>query len=146
MKTKVNDRKILVGNAFPFSLIRCGRLTVESKSPEELRSALNGAEVMSFWGHGNTRAAAESLLGVSLAPRTERPALSLSADGRPMLDGHTFDTCWIVSPDYPGGFRPAIGVEVSADLIKGWHILKLTWQGNLPLHPHSCCFFQVDAL
>lgn len=101
---------------------------VESESVATLRDALAGAEVVSFWGHENTRAAAESVLGVTLRPRSERPAVTLSPEKRPMLYGEEFGVCWLLSPDYPEGFRPAIGVEVSPDQIAGWHVLKLTWQ------------------
>ena len=101
---------------------------MESKPLAALKEALADAEVASFWGHENTRAAAEGVLGISLAPRTERPAVTLSPEERPMLDGEEFDTCWLLSPDYPEGFRPPIGVEVSPDQIVGWHVLKLTWQ------------------
>ena len=121
-------KKVLVGNAFPFSLVRCERLMVEQRSVEELRTVLAESGVASFWGHANTRAAAEAVLGVSLAPETERPAVTLSAEGLPMLGGETFDTCWLLSPDYPEGFRPAIGTEVAPEQIAGWHVLKLIWQ------------------
>ena len=53
MKTKETEGRILVGNAFPFSLVRCNRLIVEQKPISELRDALAGAEVASFWGHEN---------------------------------------------------------------------------------------------
>ncbi len=128
MKAENGRRKILIGNAFPFSLVRCGRLIVESKPLAVLKEALVGAETVSFWGHGNTRAAAEAVLGVSLAPRTERPALTLSPGKRPVLDGEEFDVCWLLSPDCPEGFRPAVGEEVAPEQIAGWHVLKLTWQ------------------
>ena len=128
MNTKDSKKKVLVGNAFPFSLVRCRRLVVEDATLEALKAALAGAEVASFWGHANTRAAAEAVLGVSLAPRSERPALTLSPEGLPMLDGDAFDTCWLLSPDYPEGFRPAIGTEVGPEQIEGWHVLKLTWK------------------
>jgi hypothetical protein len=72
--------------------------------------------------------AAESVLGVSLQPKTERPAIMLSAEGLPMLEGEVFDVCWLLSPDYEQGFRPAIGTEVRLEQITGWHILKLTWR------------------
>ena len=122
--------KLLLGNSFPFSLVRCERLEVESKPLAALKEALAGAEVASFWGHENTRAAAEGVLGVSLRPRTERPAVTLSSGNRPMLDGEEFDTCWLLSPDYPEGFRPPIGAEVTPEQIAGWHVLKLTWQSK----------------
>ena len=122
------DRKLLIGHSFSFSLVRCDRLIVESMSLSSLQAALVGAEVISFWGHENTRVAAEEVLGVSLRPRIERPAIMLSVDGYPMLNGETFDTCWLLSPDYPAEFRPAIGEEVGLEQIVGWHVLKLTWQ------------------
>lgn len=127
MKT-ATTKKILVGNSFPFSLIRCERLIVEQKPISELKDALASAEVASFWGHENTRAAAESVLGVSLATHGVRPAVTLSPAQRPMLDGEEFSSCWLLSPDYPEGFRPAIGTEVGPEQIKGWHVLKLSWQ------------------
>ncbi len=127
MKAKEAKQKILIGNSFPFSLILCKRLLVESESVAVLQAAIADAKVVSFWGHGNTHAAAEGVLGVSLTPCTERPAVTLSPDKRPMLYGEEFDVCWLLSPDYPEGFRPAIGAEVTPDQIKGWHVLKLTW-------------------
>ena len=128
MNAQKTDSKILVGNSFPFSLVRCARLVVEQKPMAELRDALRRADgVASFWGHANTRAAAEAELGVSLAPRTERPAVTLASDGRPKLEGEAFDVCWLLSPDYPEGFRPPIGAEVGPEMITGWHVLKLTW-------------------
>jgi hypothetical protein len=35
--------------------------------------------------------------------------------------------CWVLSPDYPPGFRPAIGEEVTDDKIIGWQVLKIKW-------------------
>ena len=128
MKQQGTEKKLLIGNSFPFSLVRCDRLVVESVLLSALQSSLAGAEVSSFWGHENTRAAAERVLGVSLAPRTERPAVTLSPNMHPMLYGDVFDTCWLLSPDYREGFRPAIGQEVGLDQIAGWHVLKLTWK------------------
>lgn len=128
MTEKRQKNPVLVGNAFPLSLVRNTRLLVESKSVDDLRGMLVGAEVVSFWGHENTRDAAEAVLGVSLAPETPRPAITLSAEARPQLAGRTFDTCWVLSPDYRRDFRPAIGQEVPLSAIRGWHVLKLTWQ------------------
>jgi hypothetical protein len=128
MNKKRIKSKILIGNSFPFSLVRCAKLTVESVPLAELKSHLLESKVASFWGHANTRMAAESVLGVSLLPKTERPAIMLSAEGFPMLDGEVFDVCWLLSPDYEQGFRPAIGIEVGLEQITGWHILKLTWR------------------
>lgn len=128
MKTQGTEKKTLVGNSFPFSLIRCERMVVEQKPLAELKEALADSRVVSFWGHQNTRAAAEMFVGVSLATGAERPALSLSPTGRPMLGADEFSECWLLSPDYPDGFRPPIGAEVSPEMIKGWHVLKLSWQ------------------
>lgn len=127
-KKENQSTPVLVGNVFPLSLVRTARLVVESKTIADLHAALVGTEVVSFWGHENTRPAAEAVLGVSLAPRTPRPAITLSAEARPQLEGFAFDTCWILSPDYRMGFRPEIGQEVAMDAIMGWHVLKLTWQ------------------
>jgi len=128
MKKQGSEKKLLIGNAFPFSLVRCERLAVESRPLEVLQEEIGGAEVVSFWGHENTRAAAERVLGVSLLPRAERPAVTLSPAKHPMLYGEEFNTCWLLSPDYPEGLRPSIGQEVAPDQIAGWHVLKLTWQ------------------
>lgn len=128
MNKQRTESKILIGNSFPFSLVRCPRLLVESVSLAELKSHFAESEIVSFWGHANTRIAAESVLGMSLLPKTERPALMLSEEGLPMLDGEVFDVCWLLSPDYQQGFRPAIGTEVGLDQIVGWHVLKLTWE------------------
>ncbi len=119
--------KILVGNSFPFSLIR-RRVTVEPVRVEWVRAAMAGAEIHSFWGHAATRAAAESVLGISLATAKERPELLLSSDNLPMLDGHAFDACYVCSPNYVSGFRPKIGEEVSADQIVGWQTLLISWK------------------
>ena len=109
MSAKTDNRKVLIGNSFPFSLIRSDKVVVESKNLDSLRKEVDGSLLFSFWGHANTRALAESQLGVSLKPRSERPAITLSEKGLPMLAGETFDLCWLLSPDYPKGFRPAIG-------------------------------------
>lgn len=129
-RMKTSEKKLLIGNSFPFSLIRNDRVVVESRSLDDLRGEVSAATPVSFWGHSNTRSAAEAVLGVSLQTETERPALSLSEDKLPMLYGETFDTCWLLSPDYPGGFRPAIGQEVGPEMISGWHVLKLTWKSR----------------
>ena len=130
MNLKIKNEKILIGNSFPFSLVRCKKLTVERRSMCDLQEALLDREVVSFWGHDNTRKIAEKMLGVALMPKQNRAALSLSKNARPMLDGNEFDSCWLLSPDYPEGFRPAIGIEIGLDMIRGWHVLKLIWKGD----------------
>ncbi len=119
--------KILVGNSFPFSLIR-RHVTVEPVRVKQVRAAMAGAEIHSFWGHAATRTAAESVLGISLATAKERPELVLSEDNLPMLDGYTFDACYVCSPNYTPGFRPKIGEEVKPEEIVGWQTLLISWK------------------
>ena len=121
--------KILIGNSFSLTLIRRSEVRIVECSLGELQAAVRaGAEVYSFWGHANTLAAAERVVGFSLRPKTERPALVCAADGRPMFDGEIFDVCWVLSPDYVSGHRPPIGTEVDDSKIVGWKLLKLTWR------------------
>lgn len=118
---------ILIGNSFPFALVRRGA-NIKTLSIDDLRAALAGAAVVSFWGHENTRAAAEAILGgLSLRPATERPALTLSPDNFPTLDGRVFRSCYILAPDYPPGHRPAIGEEPNTSDIQGWNALRIDW-------------------
>ncbi len=121
------SKSILIGNSFPLSLIR-RNVTIEMQTLEILREALNGGTVVSFWGHGNTLRVAEKFTGCGLAPSSERPVLTLSAENLPTFGNQTFSEVWIVSPDYIGNFRPGIGDEVPAEKISGWQILKLTWE------------------
>ena len=90
--------------------------------------AVCGKTVVSFWGHANTLVAVNAWLGIDLKPKTERPALCLSEDKLPQLDGMTHNTCYILSPDYRDGFRPAIGSEVDASDITGWQVLRICWE------------------
>lgn len=118
---------LLIGNSFPLPLIRRDvRITLSSR--EELRRQMANRPVASFWGHANTLAAAGQWLGMDLTPATERPALTLSPEQLPMLDGQVYHECYVLSPDYRPGFRPAIGVEVSSKDILGWQLLHLTWE------------------
>jgi len=123
-----STEKILIGNAFPMTLVRGHAVTVAELPVAELVGALAGRRAASFWGHENTRAAAEALLGVGLRPTSPRPAITLDADDYPTLDGERFTACYVLSPDYREGFRPAIGEEVAGEDIQGWHALKLTWR------------------
>ena len=118
---------ILIGNTFPFALLRRDA-NVRTLSLDVLRDKLAGAHIASFWGHENTRAAAEAVLGgVSLRPATERPALTLAPDGLPTLAGRAFRTCYVLAPDYAPGYRPAIGAEPGPSDILGWHALRIDW-------------------
>lgn len=116
----------LIGNSFPLSLIR-RRVVIEMSNRDVLLSELKEHPVKSFWGHANTLGAVNAWLGVDIIPETARPALSLSPEGFPKLDGVSFRQCFVLSPDYRPGFRPAIGVEVSQEDILGWQVLKLIW-------------------
>ncbi len=118
---------VLIGNSFPLSLARRS-VSILPAQLNELRAKLaDGCCILSFWGHANTLAAASTAIGHDLTPASERPVLTLSPDGLPMLGGHVFHECWILSPDYAPGFRPAIGIEVTADQIQGWQLLHLRW-------------------
>lgn len=119
--------KVLIGNSFPLSLVRKGTVTMTCRPVEELRRLAQASVVTSYWGHENTRRIAEGLLGVSLKPRTARPALCLAPDGRLLLDGESFETCWVLSPDYKEGRRPAVGEEVGPEKIAGWQAVKISW-------------------
>ena len=114
---------LLVGNTFPMTLIR---RHVEI-TPIDLAEAKLMVEkgIKSFWGHKNTIAVAEQQLGVNVAPESERPALSLSNEGFPMLDGEVFSQVLILNPLYVSGFRPQIGETVPPDKFIGWHALLI---------------------
>lgn len=118
---------IVVGNTFPMTLIRGHRVTVEELPISRLRELAMGRKIRSFWGHTNSLAAAEAVAGISLAPRTERPTVTLDEDRLPTLDGEGFAVCYVLSPDYAEAVRPAIGAEYATREIAGWHLLRLTW-------------------
>ena len=119
---------MLVGNSFPLSLIR-RRVVIEPRPVEAFRQCLRTSCVRSFWGHANTLAAAGTFAGTDLTPRKERPAVLLSGDGFPMLEGQVFTECWILSPSYREGFRPAVGEEVAGEDIENWQVLHMEWEG-----------------
>lgn len=118
---------ILIGSTYPLSLIRRG-VSISPQSTETLRQEILTRPICSFWGHKNTLSAAEHLLGVDVRPKTDRPAIILNGENLPCLDGECFQECWVLSPDYVNGFRPAIAEEVATDKIIGWQILKITWE------------------
>jgi len=122
-----NTNSILVGNAFPLSLIR-RPVRIEPVPVGILQATVRDKKIVSFWGHANTLAAAEKFSGLPLAPTVERPAIQLQENGLPSWVGQTFRECWIISPDYIDGFRPAVGEEVASEKIKDWQILKITWE------------------
>lgn len=124
----MNDRNsILIGNTFSLTLIRKNGVKIVCANVEDLRSAAKGRRIVSFWGHENTRKAAESITGFSLASKSARPSVSLSRNKLPMLDGEEFNECWVLSPDYAQFYRPAIGQEVAPESIIGWQVLKIAW-------------------
>ena len=119
--------KILIGNAFSMTLIRNHQVTIGEIEISELKSLALSNGVVSYWGHENSRKAAEGVLGVSLATKVMRPAIELSPEGYPMLYGEEYSECYVLSPEYKSNFRPAIGVEVPADAIAAWHALHVRW-------------------
>ena len=120
------NNEILIGNSFPFSLIR-RKAQIEPCSLKDLQEMIRSRSIISFWGHRNTLDAVNRCLGADLTPEVERPALSLSGTALPMYNGKVFNECWIVSPDYRPGFRPAVGGEVSPDQILGWQCLHIVF-------------------
>lgn len=123
----MNDARTLVGNSFPLSLVR-RRVVITPERVEVLWERLQTAPAVSFWGHTSTLPHASRLVGVDLTPHTERPALVLDEKGLPRFEGQSFRECWLLSPDYVPGFRPAIGAEVPAEQITGWQVLRISWE------------------
>jgi len=123
---KMGDQPILLGNTFSLTLVT-RPIQIEPISLDELRGRLLAGRICSFWGHANTLDAASQILGRDITPTSERPALELSKDGLPCLDKTEFSECYVLTPQYRPGFRPAIGVEVNSDDIVGWQALKIVW-------------------
>lgn len=122
----------LIGSTFPLSLIR-HPVRIEPRPLDELKQRLRQDDWASFWGHENTVAAADSILGLgdlnkTVRPQTERPALTLNENQQPILNGTSYTECWILSPDYAPGFRPQVGEEVTAEKIVGWQVLQIVWE------------------
>ena len=120
-------KEILIGNTFPLSLVR-RKVVIEPIDLEDLKKLLQQSDFCSFWGHTNTLAAVNQLLGVDLTPLVERPVLTLSENNNPEFNGIEFSECWVLSPDYKGDFRPAIGTEVSPEKISSWQCLKIEFR------------------
>jgi hypothetical protein len=120
------DAPALVGSTFPLALVR-RRAIIEPASLDELREAVRTQGVASFWGHADTLAVASAILGVDVTPRVTRPALVLDEDGLPSLDGQSYDSCWVLSPEYTPGYRPGIAEEVSPMRIVAWRVLRIRW-------------------
>ena len=120
----IETKKILIGNSFPLSLIR-RPVQITPSSLDDLKLELSAGDVVSFWGHRNTLAAAEKLIGYDLTPQEERPVVRLTENALPELEGTEFSECWIVSPNYSSDFRPAIGEEIPPEKIASWQCLKI---------------------
>ena len=118
---------ILIGNSFPFSLVR-RKIRVVPVENDKFCQWIAGAEVYSFWGHGNTLAAAGEAFGIDLTPEVPRPVLQLDAAGFPVLNKKTFKECFLIVPRYNDAFRPAIGEEVALQKISSWQVLNLIWE------------------
>jgi hypothetical protein len=116
----------LLTNVYPFSLVR-RRMTVVPISMEEVKETIAGG-FASAWGHENTVTLVSGVLGVNIAPKEPRPAVILDEEKFPTLYGVKYTRIILVSPDFKPGFRPAIGEEVSADVILGWSALLLNFE------------------
>ncbi len=125
----------LLGSTFPLSLIRRA-VQIVPADLGQIRQKLKEAPFVSFWGHQNTLNLASELLHIDVRPTSERPALSLSTEKFPMLDGQVFKECWVLSPDYIPGFRPRIGSEVEIDQIRDWQVLRIRWEDE-ETSPHK---------
>ena len=124
----MNDKQaILIGSAFPLSLIR-RRVVIEPCGLDQVRAELGSRPFASFWGHANTLALANAMLGVDVTPHVERPAVALNADQLPTLNGTVYTECFVLSPDYAPGFRPKVGEELGPDKIAGWQALRMKWE------------------
>jgi len=117
---------VLVGNAFPWGLVR-RPVSVDPVDPRAFRRELRQRAVVSFWGHDSTLRAAGDFAGLDLAPETGRPALRPDRRGFPSLKGASFIECFVLSPRYRSGYRPSIGVEASPRQIRGWQALRVRW-------------------
>ena len=81
MSLVMNDKKkMLVGNSFPLSLVRGGEVRMTCPSLCELQKLVRDSEVVSYWGHENTRSVAEAVLGASLKPKIRLAVRHLKAN------------------------------------------------------------------
>ncbi len=119
-------KDILIGNSFPISLLR-RKAMIKPFGLEEFKAMLKNANVHSFWGHSNTLRLAEDMLKVSLDTKGIRRAVELNERNLIDFDGVEFKECYVLSPDYKKGYRPALGVETLAEDINSWSLLQITW-------------------
>ena len=127
MTMKHEKKKVLTGNSFPLNLIR-RPVRITPVSLEEYCSVLAETDWKSYWGHANTLEAVRQICGYDLTPDMERPALTLDASGYPQLENESYRECYVLSPEYRAGFRPALGKEVGVEEILSWQILKIIWE------------------
>jgi hypothetical protein len=111
-----------IGNTYPSTLVRRAIVQIPI-SKEYFLSLIDGANLHSFWGHGNTIQAAKAFIGIDVTPKEERPAIVLNADNLPTLFGILLDGVFVISPTYAKGYRPAEGKVASPEEIIDWHIL-----------------------
>lgn len=120
---------ILIGNTFPWPLIR-RRIQAAPVSPEEFRKKIRmGKVIRSFWGHPDTVREASAFCGVDLTPEEDRMVLTLSPRGFPCLGDEEFRECYIVSPEYEYFFRPGTPAGKAPEII-GWVILQINWEAD----------------
>lgn len=121
------SNSILIGNTFPWPLIR-RRIQAGPILLEEFQKRIcMGKEIRSFWGHPDTVKEASAFCGVDLTPEAERPVLTLSPRGFPCLGDDEFRECYIISPEYEYFFRPGAPAEKEPEII-GWVILQINWE------------------
>jgi|GEM_PF-816097 len=128
-KARIDDvvnEPVLVGNSFPFGLIK-SRVTIRPMTLEDLKIEITNRGVCSFWGHNNTLSAVFEMIGFDLTPEQARPSISLDENSRPFLSGKSFSECWILAPEYVDGIRPEIGKEVEVQQISRWNINRIKW-------------------
>ena len=116
----------ITGNTFPVNLFR-RRAEVIPETFEHYLEKLRSCPWESYWGHTNTLSAVNALCRVDLTPREDRPALTTDAAGFPALYGQSYRECWVLTPKYRPGFRPAVGVEVTSGDILSWHTVRILW-------------------
>jgi len=124
---KNERKKILIGNTFPLPLVRRA-VRIAPYSLNDLKMELKDADVFSFWGHVDTKVIVEGMLNIKLDDKSIRKPLCLSKNNLPMLDGVEFDKCFVISPNYRNGFRPALNKTVSVDDILSWDGLCISWE------------------
>lgn len=117
----------ITGNSFPLNLVR-RRVTVQPVTMAYYLDQLESGDWESFWGHRNTLSAIRSICPYDLTPKTDRPAITVDAEGYPVLYGKQYRKCLILGPDYEPGYRPALNCEVPPEKICGWQVLEINWE------------------